>query len=100
MQESTLELDKDPEKALEELKPGHPDIRSRRQLMAENVIAQLNHVYKMVQDGPLSKHDLEYLMAEHYLSLHERNHWFHPEMDAPLPRQKQSINSRNNLPDI
>ena len=90
MQESTLELDRDPGKALEDLKPGHPDVRSRRQLMAENIMTQLNCVHKMVQDGPLSTHDLENLMAEHYLSLHERNHWFHPEVDAPLPKQKWS----------
>ena len=90
MQESTLELDRDPGKALEDLKPGHPDVRSRRQLMAENIMAQLNHVHKMVQDRPFSKHDLENLMAEHYLSLHERNHWFCPKVDAPLPKQKLS----------
>ncbi len=29
-------------------------------------------------------------MAEHYLSLHERNCWFCPEVDAPLPKQKLS----------
>ena len=42
MQESMLELDKDRGKALEDLRPSHPDVRSRRQLMAENIMTQLN----------------------------------------------------------